>query len=73
MRGTIVTETVDWLVRTGFPFDWSVPGNDLPEPLRLPLAEAWYRHSNGTAETSDTVADWLRTLAQEGAWTEVPS
>jgi hypothetical protein len=51
-----------WLVAIGYGFDFvsTVP---LPEPLRRPLAEAWWE-----SEKDLTPEDYYDTLAEEGAW-----
>jgi hypothetical protein len=56
---------VGWLVETGYPFDYSHPGVPLPEPFRLPLAEAWLQKDGSGQETVD---DYLDSLEAEGAW-----
>lgn len=62
-REALVSDVVDWLVATDFPYDWntSVPA---PAALRTLLAEAY------SARDGESVDDWINGLALEQKWSD---
>lgn len=69
LRGAGMTDTeaaamADWLVELGYPFDVSVDV-PIPEFMREPLVEAWFRHDGIPGEDIDL---WRKSCAEEGMW-----
>jgi hypothetical protein len=66
-----VREVADWLRDIGYGVDFSAPDYPLPEPLRRPLAESWWRREQAEfpEETrTETVESYMKMLDEEGAW-----
>lgn len=70
-QAEVIERTVEWLVAINYGFDFSTD-EPLPEPLRRPLAEAWWRRDQVPDAFPDvTVDDYLDLLTEEARWGEV--
>jgi hypothetical protein len=59
-------EMAKWLVTIGYPYDFTTDP-PVPEFLREPLVEAWWRH-DGCVDSLDEIRPGL---ALEGGWEHV--
>lgn len=63
-RLPFIDDMAEWLCAINYGADYAYPKHPLPEFLRLPFAEAWWRREG----CNDTVEDYMWMLQQEGAW-----
>jgi hypothetical protein len=60
----LLAAIADWLVETGYPFDWTHTENPIPVEMRWALVEAWCR----AEDDPDGFTSWRRACAEEGGW-----